>query len=120
MSKRSSEESAARQGARRNVVGIFPGSEQTGPPQKYHRVSYVIPAKRDSSAPRKQLPPCLRDSDAAQELTTIMHRQGYEYGELVINYPGDPTNKPSHPDGSKYGRSDRLLVTTRLPINDPE
>jgi hypothetical protein len=86
------------------------------PMKRYFRFSYQVPVKKG----RPLLPHQLRDGDAALELSEVLHRQGYEYGELLFNYPGERKRGSTAVDDSFLTPSDLLLLTTRPPLDDED
>ncbi|MFH1681017.1 MAG: hypothetical protein ABIH26_10275 [Candidatus Eisenbacteria bacterium] len=80
----------------------------------YHRFGYRWEERED----RKVDIHALRDADAFNHLTPMLHKQGYEFGKLIFN---TPIPKPQHPipvDDSFLKPSDLLVLTTRPPMDD--
>jgi len=88
--------------------------------KRFFRFSYHVPPKRDSQAPRKPLPHHLRDGDAALELAMVLAAQGYEYGDLLLNYPGERRSPLTVVKDTFLGPADLLLLTTRPPLDDED
>lgn len=56
----------------------------------------------------------IRDGDAFVELSAALYSEGYEYGNLILNYP----NPDYDFDLSELKPTDLLVLTTRPPLKD--
>jgi hypothetical protein len=83
-------------------------------PKKFYRFAYYsTPEKRDRSLLLHQL----RDGDAALELSEVLRELGYQYGGLLLNYPGTST-KRRHVNSDFLTPNDLLVLNTRPPLDD--
>jgi len=82
--------------------------------KQFFRFSYHVPRKKG----RPSLPHQLRDGDAALELSEVLRAQGYEYGEVILNYPAEDETVSITVDDTFLTSSDLLLLTTRPPLDD--
>lgn len=80
-------------------------------PKCFFHFSYLRPSSVETPHLHE-----LRDGDAFAELATVLCKQGFDYGGLLINYP----NPHKQIDVTTFNPSDLLVLTTRPPLNDDE
>jgi hypothetical protein len=81
----------------------------------FFRFSYYTPEARAGRGLRLHQ---LRDGDAFIELAAVLHKRGYEYGGLILNYPAASSTQTTTVDTSFLTASDLLVLTTRPPLHD--
>ncbi len=90
-------------------------NEQPESQRRFFRVGYLWPGR-----PERHLHPHqLRDADAFIELMPSIQLLGYQYGELIMNYPPNGRSADSSRDlALSLTPRDLLVLTTRPPLND--
>lgn len=97
-------------------VRFFAHLREVMPSKQFFRFSYYVPRKKG----RPSLPHQLRDGDAALELSEVLRTQGYEYGEVLLNYPAQQEAQAIEIDDTFLSPADLLLLTTRPPLDDED
>lgn len=79
--------------------------------KRFYRFAYLS-ADRHGKEPR---PHQLRDGDPCLQLAGFLHQSGFEFGNLLLNYPASPKTI----DEAMFHPGDLIVLTTRPPMDDP-